>query len=240
MDTRTLGEHISHRYDEELEQLRAKVLRIGGLVEDQLSEALAAVAGNDRQRAAAVILADREVNSLELEIDDECASLLARRAPVAGDLRLVIGIIKLVTDLERMGDESVRIARMAMRMSERGGSGQRVGDLRNLGPRVQTMMRHALDAFARTDPKSAADVIAEDRGVDREYESLSREMITFMMEDPRSIPLGLDVMFSARALERIGDRACNICEYVIYIVRGDDVRHSSLEELRETAFQDPE
>jgi phosphate transport system protein len=239
MDTRTLGEHISHRYDEELEQLRAKVLRIGGLVEDQLSEALAAVASNDRERAAAVILADREVNSLELEIDDECATLLARRAPVAGDLRLVIGIIKVVTDLERMGDESVRIARMAMRMSEREGGAKRVGDLRNLGPRVQTMMRRALDAFARTDPKSAAEVIAEDRGVDREYESLSREMITFMMEDPRSIPLGLDVMFSARALERIGDRACNICEYVIYIVRGDDVRHSSLQELRETAFQEP-
>ncbi|MFT5449715.1 MAG: phosphate transport system protein [Gammaproteobacteria bacterium] len=240
MDTRTLGEHISHRYDEELEQLRAKVLRIGGLVEDQLNEALAAVASSDRERAAAVIVADREVNSLELEIDDECATLLARRAPVAGDLRLVIGIIKVVTDLERMGDESVRIARMAMRMSERANRAQRVEDLRNLGPRVQAMMRHALDSFARTDPKSAADVIAEDRSVDREYESLSREMITFMMEDPRSIPLGLDVMFSARALERIGDRACNICEYVIYIVRGADVRHSSLEELRETAFQDPE
>ncbi|MFT5175201.1 MAG: phosphate transport system protein [Gammaproteobacteria bacterium] len=240
MDTRALGEHILHRYDEELEQLRAKVLRIGGLVETMLSDALEAVAKGDSELAATVVLADREVNALEIEIDEQCAMILARRAPVAGDLRLVIGIIKVVTDLERMGDESVRIARMAIRMAEHATTARRTENLRNLGPRVQTMLRHALDAFARTDPQSAAVVIAEDRVIDREYESLSREMITFMMEDARSIPLGLDVLFAARALERIGDRACNLCEYVIYIVRAADVRHTSIENLRTTAFTEPE
>jgi phosphate transport system protein len=185
-----------------------------------------------------VVRGDRQVNELELEVDECCISLLARRAPVAGDLRLVIGVIKAVTDLERMGDEAVRIARMALRTAERGGAGSRVGDLRHMGPRVQAMVRNALDAFTRTDAQAAVNVMQEDRGVDREYESLSREMITFMMEDPRAIPLGLDVMFAARALERIGDRACNLCEYVIYIDKGTDVRHAPIEIVRNTARAD--
>lgn len=235
MDARTRGEHTLHRYDEELEGLRARVMRIGGLVEQQLAEALAALSQVDGERAARVVRGDRAVNEQELEVDECCTSLLARRAPVAGDLRLVIGVIKAVTDLERMGDEAVRIARMAMRAAERGGAGSRVGDLRHMGPRVQAMLRNALDAFARTDPRAAVDVMQEDRGVDREFESLSRETITFMMEDPRAIPLGLEVMFAARALERIGDRACNLCEYVIYIARGTDVRHAPIEIVRNTA-----
>jgi len=234
MDTRTLGEHIVHRYDEELEALRARVLRLGGLVEEQLSEALDALREQDGERAAEVVAGDARVNELELEIDEHCSTLIARRAPVAGDLRLVIGVIKVVTDLERMGDEAVRIARMATRLSART-SGGTVNELRHLGPRVQSMLRAALDAFARTDPEAAAKVVEEDRSVDREYESLSREMITFMMEDPRAIPRALDIMFSARALERIGDRACNLCEYVIYIVKGADVRHTSLERVQDAA-----
>jgi phosphate transport system protein len=236
MDPRNRAEHTLHRYDEELEEVRARVMRIGGLVEQQLADALGALAQVDGERAARVVRGDRQINEQELEVDECCTSLLARRAPVAGDLRLVIGVIKAVSDLERMGDEAVRIARMAMRTAERGvGAGSRVGDLRHMGPRVQSMLSNALDAFARTDPEAAVNVMQEDRGVDREYDSLSREMITFMMEDPRAIPLGLDVMFAARALERIGDRACNLCEYVIYIVKGTDVRHAPIEIVRNTA-----
>ncbi len=235
MDSRELGEHIVHRYDEELEELRAKVLRIGGLVESQLQQALESVANQDGDQAARVVSADAQVNALELEIDGLCCQLLARRSPVAGDLRLVISVIKTVTDLERMGDESVRIARMAMRMAARGAAPARVGELRHLGPRVQAMLRDALDTFARMDPASAAQVMEQDRAVDREYESLSRETITFMMEDPRSIPRGLDLMFAARALERLGDRACNICEHVIFTVRGQDVRHTSIDKVKDTA-----
>ncbi len=236
MDSRGLGGHTVHRYDQELEALRARLLQLGGLVEQQLADALSAVEEQDGERAARVVSGDEQVNRLEIEIDGACASLLARRAPVAADLRLVIGMIKTVNDLERIGDEAVRIARMAMNMSARSGNA-RSGDLRHLGPRVQDMLRGALDAFARTDPEAAVRVVEADRDVDREYESLSREMITFMMEDSRLIPRGLDLQFAARALERIGDRSCNIGEYVIYIVKGADVRHSPLEEKRSTAHE---
>ena len=236
MDSRGLGGHTVHRYDQELEALRARLLQLGGLVEQQLADALSAVEEQDGERAARVVSGDEQVNRLEVEIDGACASLLARRAPVAADLRLVIGMIKTVNDLERIGDEAVRIARMAMNMSARSGNA-RSGDLRHLGPRVQDMLRAALDAFARTDPEAAVRVVEADRDVDREYESLSREMITFMMEDSRLIPRGLDLQFAARALERIGDRSCNIGEYVIYIVKGADVRHSPLEEKRSTAHE---
>lgn len=232
MDSRTLGEHTVQRYDQELESLRAKVLRIGGLVESQLEEALLALREQDAERASEVVGADSRINELEREIDEDCNGLIARRAPVAADLRLVMGAVKAVNDLERMGDEAVRIARMASRLGSRTGSKREVSELRHFGPQVQEMLRRALDAFARTDPQAAAIVMEADRQVDREYESLSREMITFMMEDPRAIPWAMDLMFAVRALERIADRACNICEYVIYIVKGADVRHTSPEQVR--------
>lgn len=238
MDSRNLGEHTVHRYDAELEALREMVLRMGGLVEEQLGEALQAIAEADGDRADAVVEGDSRVNDLELEIDEACNSVLALRSPMAGDLRLVIGIIRVVVDLERMGDEAVRIARMAARMASRSGTRRGVMELRHLGPRVQGMLRDALDAFARMDPEAAAMVVEADLNVDREYESLSREMITFMMEDPRAIPRTLDIMFAARALERIGDRACNLSEYVVYVVKGADVRHTSLEELQNAARSD--
>lgn len=235
MDPRDLGDHIHHRFDDELEDLRGRVLRIGGLVESQVEEALASLARQDGDLAAAVVSNDATVNDMELAIDELCSSLIARRAPVASDLRLVIAVIKTVNDLERMGDEAVRIARMALRMTSRGSGPSSCGELRHIGPRVQSMLRAALDAFARTDPEAAARVLEMDRAVDREYESLSREMTTLMMEDARSIPRSLDLMFAARALERLGDRACNICEYVIYAVKGRDVRHKPLEKVRDTA-----
>lgn len=235
MDARELGHHIHHRFDEDLEDLRTKVLRTGGLVERQLSDALKALEEQDSALAETVIARDQEINNLELEIDEDSALLLARRQPVASDLRLLISIIKTITDLERMGDEAVRIARMAVRQSERSQPQRAPTGVRHLGAHVRGMLQDALDAFARFDVEKGVAVVAEDQNVDREYESITRELITFMMEDPRSIPYALDVLFSARALERIGDRSCNICEYVIYYVRGKDVRHVGLEKVKREA-----
>ena len=235
MDARELGQHIYHQFDDELEDLRSKVLRTGGLVERQLTDALKALGDQDSALAEAVIARDQEINSLELEIDEDSALLLARRQPVASDLRLLISIIKTITDLERMGDEAVRIARMAVRLAERGQPQRAPAGIRHLGAHVRGMLHDALDAFARFDVEKAVAVVAEDQNVDREYDSITRELITFMMEDPRAIPHALDVLFSARALERIGDRSCNICEYVIYYVRGKDVRHVGLETFKREA-----
>lgn len=238
MDARNLGQHTHHQFDEDLEDLRTKVLRTGGLVERQLSDALKALEEQDSALAEAVISRDAQINNLELEIDEDSALILARRQPMASDLRLLISIIKTITDLERMGDEAVRIARMAMRHSERSRPQRAPTGIRHLGAHVGGMVRDALDAFARFDVEKGVAVVAEDQNVDREYESITRELITFMMEDPRAIPHALDVLFSARALERIGDRACNICEYVIYYVRGKDVRHVGLDAIKREAADD--
>ena len=235
MDARDLGQHIYHQFDDELESLRGKVLRTGGLAERQLDDALKALEDQDSALAESVIARDQEINNLELEIDEDSALLLARRQPVASDLRLLISIIKTITDLERMGDEAVRIARMAVRHAERSRPQRAPTGVRHLGNHVRRMLHDALDAFARFDVDKAVAVVAEDQIVDREYESITRELITFMMEDPRAIPHALDVLFSARALERIGDRSCNICEYVIYYVRGKDVRHVGLDTFRREA-----
>lgn len=237
MDARRLGQHITHGFDADLEALRNKVLRTGGIVERQLSDALKALAEQDSGLAETVISRDQDINDLELEIDEDSALILARRQPVASDLRLLISIIKAITDLERMGDEAVRIARMAVRHAERIQPQRPPTGIRHLGTHVRGMLHDALDAFARFDVDAAVAVVAEDQSVDREYESITRELITFMMEDPRAIPHALDVLFSARALERIGDRACNICEYVIYYVRGKDVRHVGLDTVKREASE---
>jgi phosphate transport system protein len=233
---RELGHHIYHQFDEDLEGLRGKVLRTGGLVERQLRDALKALEEQDSELAETVISRDHEINDMELEIDEDSALLLARRQPVASDLRLLISIIKTITDLERMGDEAVRIARMALRHAEPSWPQRAPTGVRYLGAHVRSMVHDALDAFARFDVDKGVAVVSEDENVDREYESITRELITLMMEDPRAIPYAFDVLFSARALERIGDRSCNICEYVIYYVRGKDVRHVGLDKFkRETS-----
>ena len=232
MDARQLGQHTSQRFDDDLEAIRQKLLTAGGLVESQLADALAALANTDGAQAERVIESDQDVNELEIEIDQLCMEVIARRQPMASDLRLLIAAIKLINDLERMGDEAVRIARMAARLAENDGKNSRQFEVRHLGEHVRRMVRDALDAFARTDVELAMSVLEEDRAVDKEYASLTRALITFMMEDPREIPRMLEVQWSARALERIGDRACNIAEYVIYFASGTDVRHQSIEELR--------
>lgn len=233
MDNADFGQHIFQPFNVELEELRSMVSRAGGLVESQLGAALEALATGDGDRAEQVVAGDREINLLEVEIDELCAKMLARHQPLARDLRLIIAVIKATTDLERMGDEAVRIARMAVRISDRDGGASRPGhrhdELRHLGVRVREMLHDALDAFARIDLELSGKIISDDVAVDREYESITREQITFMMQDPRAIPRALDVMFSARALERVGDRACNIAEYVIYLAKGKDLRHTTIE-----------
>jgi phosphate transport system protein len=174
---------------------------------------------------------DYQINSLEVSIDEECSRILATRAPAASDLRLIVAIIKAITDLERMGDECEKIGYIASRLATQERPVDKYREVKHLGRVVQTMVHDALDAFARMDPEAALNVARKDRLVDEEYEAIQRQSITFMMEDPRTIRRAIDVMWVVRALERIGDHAKNICEYVIYMVHGKDVRHLRIEDV---------
>jgi len=233
-----LGEHISHQFDEELEDIRNLVLQMGGIVEQQLGDAIKALTDRDEALAEVVVTSDYKVNALEVQIDEECTQIIAKRQPAASDLRLVIAVIKTITDLERIGDEAERIGRMAMHFAESKGDNKMLTGIIHLGEGVHSMLHDALDTFARMDVNMAIDVARQDLKIDKQYESILRELMTYMMEDPRSIPVVINMMWSARALERIGDRARNICEYVIYLVKGKDVRHISLEQVERDARGD--
>jgi phosphate transport system protein len=230
-------QHISAKFNEELESLRNQMLEMGGVVEQQLNAALDALVKMDSGAAELIVNRDREVNQMEMAIDDECASILARRQPTASDLRLVVAIIKVNTDLERIGDEAAKVAKQAVRLSEDGMSPSNFVELRHIGNSVAGMLRNALDAFARLDVNMAVEVVKGDIEVDREYGSAMRSLVTFMMEDPRAIGVILNEMWALRSLERIGDHACNIAEHVVYLVRGLDVRHGRLEELGDQITQ---
>ncbi len=235
MGTGNISHHISQQFNEELEAIRHKVLTMGGLVEEQIENATAALVSGDVEQAEGVISRDYQVNAYEVAIDEESIQILARRQPAAGDLRLIVAVIKTITDLERMGDQAEKVARMAIHLADMERPKNQYSELEHLSDQVRKMLRGALDAFARMDAEAAADVAQEDLKVDAEYDAIMRQMITFMMEDPRNVRRTLDTMWSARALERIGDHARNICEYVIYLVKGKDVRHISLEELSKEA-----
>ncbi|MFQ5644005.1 MAG: phosphate signaling complex protein PhoU [Thiogranum sp.] len=230
MENLNIGQHISRRYNEELEDIRNRVLAMGGLVEQQIQGAMEALEKRDVAIATAVIENDYRVNAMEVAIDEECNNVLARRQPAASDLRLIVAVIKTITDLERIGDEAERIARMASRLAGQEHAARLFTQIHNLGQHVRGMVHGALDAFAHLDTEKAVEIWSEDRRVDSEYDSLMRELMTYMMEDPRSIPSILQAMFAARAIERIGDRATNICEYVIYLVKGKDVRHTRVDQ----------
>ncbi len=224
--------HISQQFNLELEEIKSNLLEMGGLVEQQLSNAITAVVSADSELAEHVVAGDADVNAMELNIDDACNRILARRQPAASDLRLVLGIIKAVNDLERIGDEAAKIAKLALELNETDSSKGYV-EIRHIGERVRKMLDMGLDAFARYDAEAALAVAREDENVDMEYGSAMREMITYMIEDPRSITRVLSIIWALRSLERVGDHAKNIAEHVIYMVVGEDVRHGGLNQLEQ-------
>src|SRR5882672_10202746 len=231
METSDLSHHISRRFNEDLESVRAKVLAMGGFVQDQMQKAVTALVDGNSALGQEVVVDDQKVNEMEIAIDEECSRILATRAPTAGDLRVIVTIIKTITDLERIGDESEKIGYIASRLAAMERPADSYREVKHLGRQVARMVHDALDAFARMDPQAALRVAREDKMVDEEYESIHRQCITFMMEDPRTIRRALEIMWIVRALERIGDHAKNICEYVIYMVHGKDIRHTSLEDV---------
>lgn len=228
----TTGQHISHKFDEEVEEVTSSVLSMGGVVVQQIENAVKALLAGDKEMAEEVIEDDLKVNTFDVDIDEMCNSIIVMRQPTATDLRLIMAIIKTTSDLERMGDEAKRIARQAIDISKRGALPEQFDSIEQMSTRVTGMLNKALDAFARRDVDESFNVIHLDRKVDKDYENLVRQQITYMMEDPRKIPVAIDLLWSSRALERIGDRACNICEYVIYLVKGKDVRHVEIKELK--------
>lgn len=235
MNTTRLGGHYLQKYDAELEDVRSRVLAMGGLVEKQMTDALAALVSADTKLAATVIETDLQVNGFEVSIDEECSQIFARHQPAASDLRFLIAVIKTITDLERMGDKAEKIAEMAIALAEQDRPRSNYAEVQSLGNRVLHMVHGALDAFARMDAEAAVNAAREDEAVDNEYESIMRQQMTFMMEDPRNIGRIMNVIWTLRAIERVGDHARNVCEYVIYLVRGKDVRHVSMEEMERAA-----
>lgn len=228
MQASDLTGHISRRFNKDIDDLRSSVLTMGGLVESQLSRAIAAIVSGDSSLGLQVAEDDYKVNELEVNIDEECSRILATRAPAATDLRLIVAVIKTITDLERIGDEAEKIGFLASKLAGMDRPSDSYRELKTLGTHVSHMVRDAMNAFARLDVEAAFEVVREDERVDEEYDALARQCITFMMEDPRSIKRVMNVTWAARSLERIGDHAKNICEYVIYMVKGRDVRHTGI------------
>ena len=226
-----MAEHTSKQFDAELESVRSRVLQMGGLVEEQIVRAVAALIAGDMERIDRIIEDDHRVNALEVGLDEACSQIIARRQPAASDLRLLITVIKTITDLERIGDEAEKIARMAKLIHSAGKQHMPRMDLSHVADRAVAMLRQSLDAFARLDTNEAMNVVKQDVAVDDEFRAIMRQLITFMMEDPRTITRSLEILFIAKAIERIGDHSKNMAEYVIYMVKGRDVRHVSLEEM---------
>jgi phosphate transport system protein len=221
------SEHTSKQFDADLEDIRSRVLQMGGVVEAQITAAIEGFSTGSEILISRVIDTERRVNSFEKEIDDACVHVVARRQPAASDLRLIMSVSKVVTDLERVGDEAEKVARMARQIYGRGAlTIPRSIDVRQTGDKAALMLRRVLDALARLDADEAAKIIAEDRLIDTEFRAIVRQLITYMMEDPRTISTALDIVWIAKAIERVGDHAKNIAEQVIYIVHGTDVRHT--------------
>ncbi len=229
-------EHTYKQFDAELEAIRSRVLEMGGLVEEQIVDAIEALTTGDTKLADTVIDRDHRVNALEVEIDEECIQIIARRQPTAGDLRMIMMVVKTITDLERIGDEAEKIGRMTNLLYESDQlSMPRFTEIRHMSNIAVDMLKKALDAFARLDVVAAAQVVREDMDLDNEFRSTLRHLITFMMEDPRSIPTPRATLLAVTDLERIGDHAKNMAEYVVFMVKGKDVRHVTIEEIEREA-----
>ncbi|MCX7627897.1 MAG: phosphate signaling complex protein PhoU [Methylophilaceae bacterium] len=232
------SEHTFKQYDAELEAVRSKVLQMGGLVEEQIANAVDALMEADIALASKVIDRDHAVNALEVAIDEACTTIIARRQPTAGDLRMIMMMVKTITDLERIGDEATKIARVAHKIYETDRLySPRFNEIKTMTAQVREMLRMALDAFARLDVTHTVEVARQDMQVDDNFRAVTRQLITFMLEDPRTISMSLEVMFVAKALERMGDHAKNIAEYVVYMVKGKDVRHVTVQEMEKETLQ---
>jgi phosphate transport system protein len=233
-----MTEHTYKQFDAELESIRARVLEMGGLVEEQVNRSVEALITGDSKIAEEVVSNDHRVNALEVATDEACTQIIALRQPTAGDLRLIITIVKTITDLERIGDEAAKIARYATRVYESDRIiTPRYSEIKYMAGLTLKMLRHSLDAFARLDASGAAAVARQDMEVDEEFHLITRHLITYMMEDPRTISTFIDLMFVVKAIERIGDHSKNISEYVVYMVKGKDVRHTTLEQLEREVGQ---
>ena len=229
-------EHTLKQYDAELEAVRAKVLQMGGLVEQQIVNALESLVSVNPKLAQEVMESDHRVNALEVQVDEDCSHIIARRQPAASDLRMIMMVVKTITDLERIGDEATKIARVAQKIYESDRMYKpRFNEIHSMVGLVREMLRTSLDAFARLDVSKTVEVARQDEQVDEQFRAAKRQLITFMLEDPRTISMSLEVLFVAKAIERIGDHAKNIAEYVVYMVKGKDVRHTTVDEMeRET------
>jgi phosphate transport system protein len=229
--------HLSSQFDADLNAVSSKVLEMGGLVESQIISAMQALNTFDMEIVEQVILAEQRLNTMEVEIDEECSNIIARRQPAARDLRLLMAISKTITNLERAGDEAEKIAKRTKRINEDGmGRNVNIAEIKLSGEMAVSILRRALDAFARLDTVAAAQIVRDDKAIDEEFRAFVRKLITYMMEDPRTITAGLDYLFIAKAVERIGDHAKNIAEFIIYIVKGTDVRHVSRDQLEREAL----
>jgi len=227
-----MPEHTLKQFDAELEAIRARVLQMGGLVEEQIVRAMDALATGKTQMAVRVVDDDHKVNGLEVAIDEECSTIIARHQPAAVDLRVLMMVVKTITDLERIGDEAAKIARMTQLIYEADRPFvPRTHEIRNMADIALGMLRNSLDAFARLDLTVAAKVVRQDDRVDDAFRAILRQLITFMMEDPRTISHAIEILFIAKAIERIGDHAKNMSEYVVYMVKGRDVRHTRIEDV---------
>ena len=223
-----LSTHVSSQFDEDLTRLRSLILEMGGLVESQIADVIEIYTTGAIEKVQTIIDADVKINEFEKRIDDDCTSLIAKRQPAASDLRLVFGITKIVTDLERVGDETKRMAKVIRRIIENNHSFPRIVNIRHIAEAALAMIRAAMDAFARMESPPANEIIQSDDEVDAEFKSIMRQLITHMMENPKIIGTAMDIVWMARAVERIGDHAKNIAEQVVYIVEGKDIRHQQL------------
>jgi len=228
-----VAEHIYKQYDTDLEAIRAKVLEMGGIVEEQLADCVSSLINADGKLADSVIKKDMRVNALESEIDEDCSLIIAKRSPAARDLRNVLMMLKIITDLERIGDEASKIAKATHRIYDENRMVKpRTKEIQSIFETLRFMLRTALNSFARLDVTETIDVLEKDQEVDDEYRAYMRQLLTYMLEDPRTISISLELMFIAKSLERIGDHAKNISQTVIYTVKGKDVRHATIKEIK--------
>jgi len=229
-----LSTHISKRYNAELEEIRSLVAQMGELVLQQVEQGVQSIINLDNTLAVQLIKNDERVNDFEIKIDEACTHILATRQPAASDLRMIVCVIKVVTDLERMGDEAIKLGRNAIKINNSENNNRPFSELKNLGEQVTINLQQAIQAYVNLDVESALQVIKQDESINDEFDNISRLLITKMMEDPREIKNALRITWCARALERIGDHAKNVSEYIVYLVKGKDVRHSSLAEIKAT------